>query len=166
MEEAIEKMSLAAPDIVLTDIGLPGIDGIAGIKILREKFPELPCLALTVYDDDERIFAALCAGAIGYLLKNTQPARLLEHGAGADPLALLGDVGEAILPTRAGLMRHPEPGQGEVPVRLLPAEPAVARQPRREDHRARVIDLYLGGDACNGASSPPGGLVQPRHQSG
>src|SRR5438105_3917579 len=79
MEEAIANLSRAPlPDIVLTDIGLPGMDGIAGIKILREKFPELPCLALTVYDDDERIFAALCAGAIGYLLKNTQPARLLE----------------------------------------------------------------------------------------
>ena len=78
MEEAIENLSLKQPDIVLTDIGLPGMDGIAGIKILHEKFPELPCLALTVYDDDERIFAALCAGAIGYLLKNTQPTRLLE----------------------------------------------------------------------------------------
>jgi DNA-binding NarL/FixJ family response regulator len=78
MEEAIAKLSGESPDIVLTDIGLPGIDGIEGIKILRERFPNLPCLALTVYDDDERIFAALCAGAIGYLLKNTQPARLLE----------------------------------------------------------------------------------------
>jgi DNA-binding NarL/FixJ family response regulator len=78
MEEAIENLSREMPDIVLTDIGLPGMDGIAGIKILHEKFPDLPCLALTVYDDDERIFAALCAGAIGYLLKNTQPARLLE----------------------------------------------------------------------------------------
>ncbi|MEP7075105.1 MAG: response regulator transcription factor [Acidobacteriota bacterium] len=78
MEEAIAKLSREQPDIVLTDIGLPGMDGIEGIKILREQFPDLPCLALSVYDDDERIFAALCAGAIGYLLKNTQPARLLE----------------------------------------------------------------------------------------
>jgi DNA-binding NarL/FixJ family response regulator len=78
MESAIANLGDAQPDIILTDIGLPGMDGIAGIKILREKFPGLPCLALTVYDDDERIFAALCAGAIGYLLKNTQPTRLLE----------------------------------------------------------------------------------------
>ncbi len=78
MEEAIAKLSRQKPDIVLTDIGLPGMDGIEGIKVLREQFPDLPCLALSVYDDDERIFAALCAGAIGYLLKNTQPARLLE----------------------------------------------------------------------------------------
>ena len=78
MGEFMSELGVALTDVVLTDIGLPGIDGIAGIKILREKFPDLPCLALTVYDDDERIFAALCAGAIGYLLKNTQPARLLE----------------------------------------------------------------------------------------
>jgi len=78
MEDAIANLSREQPDVVLTDIGLPGMDGIAGIKILKEQFPNLPVLALTVYDDDERIFAALCAGACGYLLKNTQPARLLE----------------------------------------------------------------------------------------
>jgi len=45
---------------------------------LRERFPDVPILALTVYDNDEQVFAALCAGASGYLLKNTAPARLLE----------------------------------------------------------------------------------------
>ncbi|MCY7346194.1 MAG: response regulator transcription factor [Pyrinomonadaceae bacterium] len=78
MEDAIANLSSEPPDVVLTDIGLPGMDGIAGIKILHTKFPDLPFIALTVYDDDERIFDALCAGACGYLLKNTQPARLLE----------------------------------------------------------------------------------------
>ncbi len=78
MEEAIANLSRDLPDVVLTDIGLPGMDGIAGIKILRGKYPQMPFIALTVYDDDERIFDALCAGAVGYLLKNTQPARLLE----------------------------------------------------------------------------------------
>lgn len=78
VEEAIAKIGFHPPNIVLTDIGLPGMDGIEGIKILREKYPEISFIALTVYDDDERIFDALCAGAVGYLLKNTQPARLLE----------------------------------------------------------------------------------------
>ncbi len=91
MEQAIENLSCEQPDMVLTDIGLPGMDGIAGIKILKEQFPALPVLALTVYDDDERIFAALCAGAVGYLLKNTQPARLLESlrevKAGGSPMS-------------------------------------------------------------------------------
>ena len=62
----------------LTDIGLPGMDGVEGIGVLKQRYPDLPVIALTVYDDDERIFDALCAGASGYLLKNTPPARLLE----------------------------------------------------------------------------------------
>jgi DNA-binding NarL/FixJ family response regulator len=54
------------------------MSGIEGIRILRELHPDMRLLVLTVYDDDERIFEALCAGASGYLLKKTPPARLLE----------------------------------------------------------------------------------------
>jgi|SRR5262245_35209876 len=78
MEEALSRLDRALPDIVLTDIGLPGMSGIEGIRLLRERYPELPLVALTVYDDEEEVFNALCAGASGYLLKNTPPARLLE----------------------------------------------------------------------------------------
>jgi DNA-binding NarL/FixJ family response regulator len=78
MEEALRALTRELPDVVLTDIGLPGMSGIEGIRILKERYPDLSILALTVYDDDERIFDALCAGATGYLLKNTPPARLLE----------------------------------------------------------------------------------------
>lgn len=77
-EEAIARIGFNLPDIVLSDIGLPGIDGIEGIKILKEKYPEITFLVLTVYDDDERIFDALCAGASGYLLKRTPPSKLLD----------------------------------------------------------------------------------------
>src|SRR5687768_9052224 len=66
------------PDVVITDIGLPGLSGTEGIRLMRERHPSLPFIALTVYDDDEDVFDALCAGACGYLLKNTPPARLLE----------------------------------------------------------------------------------------
>lgn len=78
VEDARYHLKNQKPDVVLTDIGLPGIDGIEGIKVLREIMPDTPFIALTVYDDNERIFAALCAGACGYLLKTTQPSRLLE----------------------------------------------------------------------------------------
>ncbi len=78
MEAALGEMDQVQPSLILTDIGLPGMSGIEGIGILRERFPNLPILALTVYDDDEQIFKALCAGATGYLLKNIAPARLLE----------------------------------------------------------------------------------------
>jgi DNA-binding NarL/FixJ family response regulator len=78
MEEALYRIKSNVPDVVLSDIGLPGMSGIEGIKILKERYPEMTVLMLTIYDDDERIFDALCAGASGYLLKRTPPAKLLE----------------------------------------------------------------------------------------
>lgn len=78
VEDALYHLKNQKPDVILTDIGLPGLDGIEGIRILRELLPETAFIALTIYDDNDRIFAALCAGACGYLLKNTPPSRLLE----------------------------------------------------------------------------------------
>jgi DNA-binding NarL/FixJ family response regulator len=78
MEEAIARIKYDVPDVVLSDIGLPGMNGIEGIKILKESYPKLIILMLSVYDDDERIFDALCTGASGYLLKHTPPVKLLE----------------------------------------------------------------------------------------
>jgi len=78
MEEALDKINAALPDVVLADIGLPGMNGIEGVRLLKERHPSLILLMLTVYEDDERIFDALCAGACGYLVKKTPPARLLE----------------------------------------------------------------------------------------
>src|SRR6267378_3508200 len=78
MEAALTGIGNEAPDVILTDIGLPGMSGIRGTEILHERFPEVPIMALTVYDSDDQVFEALCAGANGYLLKNTAPARLLE----------------------------------------------------------------------------------------
>ena len=77
MEEAIEKIPRQVPDVLLSDIGLPGMSGIDGVRRLKELCPNLLVLMLTVYDDDERIFDAMCAGACGYLLKKTPPARLI-----------------------------------------------------------------------------------------
>lgn len=78
MEEALERIKSDLPDVALVDIGLPGMNGIEGIRILKERHPEMLLLMLTVYEDDEYIFDALCAGASGYLLKKTAPARLIE----------------------------------------------------------------------------------------
>lgn len=78
MEDALPRIGTDLPDVALCDIGLPGMSGIEGMRILKEKFPTLLLLMLTIYDDDERIFDALCAGACGYLLKKTPPAKLLE----------------------------------------------------------------------------------------
>jgi DNA-binding NarL/FixJ family response regulator len=77
MEEAYEKLEQDLPDVVLCDLELSGMNGIEGIRILKERYPDLLVLILTAYDDD-RIFDALCAGACGYLLKTTPPVKLLE----------------------------------------------------------------------------------------
>jgi DNA-binding NarL/FixJ family response regulator len=78
MEEALDKIARDLPDVVLMDLGLPGMNGIEGTRRLKERFPQIVLLVHSVYEDDERIFDALCAGASGYLLKKTPPARLLE----------------------------------------------------------------------------------------
>src|SRR3982750_50371 len=69
MEEALEQIARRLPDVLLSDIGLPGMNGIEGVRLLKQRYPGLLVLMLTVYDDDERIFDAMCAGACGYLLK-------------------------------------------------------------------------------------------------
>jgi len=78
MEEALDRIGHQLPDVVLLDIGLPGMSGIEGLRILKERYPNMLMLILSVYDDDERIFDAMCAGASGYLLKKTPPLKLLE----------------------------------------------------------------------------------------
>ena len=78
VEEALARIARDVPDVVLSDIGLPGMSGIEGVRLLKERYPHMLFLILSVYDDDERVFDALCAGACGYLLKKTPPARLIE----------------------------------------------------------------------------------------
>ncbi len=80
MEQALEALSRASglPDAMLIDLGLPGMPGIEGIRILRERYPAIALIVLTVFDDDRKILDAICAGANGYLLKNTPPQRLLD----------------------------------------------------------------------------------------
>ena len=78
MEEAIVQIASDVPDGALVDIGLPGMNGIDGIRLLKQRHPAMRLIMLTVYEQDDFIFDALCAGACGYLLKKTPPARLIE----------------------------------------------------------------------------------------
>jgi DNA-binding NarL/FixJ family response regulator len=78
VEEALGPLQARPPQVLLLDVGLPGMSGIEGIPLLKARCPGLAILMLTVYNDDERIIQAVCAGACGYLLKKTPPARLLE----------------------------------------------------------------------------------------
>ena len=78
VEEALPALTPASVDVVLMDLALPGMSGIDGIRVIKDRHPTLKLVALTIYEDDDRIFEALCAGASGYLLKKTPPPRLFE----------------------------------------------------------------------------------------
>lgn len=78
-EAAIDQIeSGSTPDLVLMDIGLPGMDGIQGIGEIKRRVPETPILILTVFEDDDKIFRAIQAGASGYLLKSEKIAKICE----------------------------------------------------------------------------------------
>ena len=66
------------PDVVLMDIDLPGESGITGVKQIKEARPQTAIIMYTVFEDDEKLFQCLCAGANGYLLKKTHPAKLID----------------------------------------------------------------------------------------
>ena len=143
MEEAIAGIGSKPPDIVLTDIGLPGMSGIDGIRQLRQRFPDLKMVALTVYDDDERIFDALCAGASGYLLKRTTPGRLVE---------CLGEV-----------MNGGAPMSPEVAQRVIRLFKDV-RPPAKEDygltpHEVRLLGLLAEGHSYKTAAEELGSSI-------
>jgi DNA-binding NarL/FixJ family response regulator len=77
VESAMKKLDDSVPDVLLMDIGLPGMSGIEGVKVVKAKFPRVDVLMHTVYDDDDKIFQSICAGASGYVLKNAESAELI-----------------------------------------------------------------------------------------
>lgn len=79
VESLLKRGPIEAPDVLLLDIGLPGMSGIEGLAPLRERFPQTTILMLTIFEDEDNVFEALCQGAHGYLLKNTEPARLVDY---------------------------------------------------------------------------------------
>ncbi len=79
VEEFFDSLdSNLTPDIILLDIGLPGISGLGAIKLIKEKLPETEIIILTVHDDSEKIFQAISSGVSGYLLKNTPLEKIKE----------------------------------------------------------------------------------------
>lgn len=75
--DVIENIKDTNPDVVIMDIDMPGMNGIEGVKLIRKNFPAVQILMLTVFDDEEKVFAAIKAGATGYILKNAEPQTLL-----------------------------------------------------------------------------------------
>ena len=74
----VSNIISTTPDVVLMDIEMPGMNGIAAVKLIKQHFPKITVVMQTVFEDDEKIFAAICAGASGYILKKIPPAALIE----------------------------------------------------------------------------------------
>ncbi|MFT3979854.1 MAG: response regulator transcription factor [Ferruginibacter sp.] len=74
----LEDIAAAEPGIVLMDIDMPGINGIEAVKIIKDFHPQLPILMQTVFDDNDRVFASICAGASGYILKKASPPQIIQ----------------------------------------------------------------------------------------
>jgi DNA-binding NarL/FixJ family response regulator len=144
MEEALDRIGVDLPDLALVDIGLPGMSGVEGIRLLKERYPKLLLLMNTVYDDDERIFDALCAGASGYLLKKLPPARLLDSIRDA--------------------MAGGAPMSPEVARRVIDIFKTI-RPPERADyrltpHEIRLLKLLVDGHSYKSAASELGVKVK------
>jgi DNA-binding NarL/FixJ family response regulator len=143
VEDALEPIAARVPDIVLIDIGLPGMSGIDGVRLLRERHLRLLVLVLTVHDDSDKIFDALQAGASGYLLKSTPPARLLEGlreaAAGGAPMS--PEVASRVISI---FREFPPPDRADY--RLTP-------------HEVRILRLIVEGHSYRSAAATLGVAV-------
>lgn len=130
-EEALAKMPTLAADAVLMDIQLPGLSGIECIRRLKKVVPKLQIMMLTVFEDHDRIFQSLAAGATGYLLKQTPPDKLIgaitELHRGGSPMSM--QIARRVVET----FQEPAPG----------AEAAVGLSGREKEIVAGLAKGYL-----------------------
>jgi DNA-binding NarL/FixJ family response regulator len=141
VEGALEGIDRDPPDVLLMDIGLPGMNGIEGVRVLRRRHPEMAAVMLTVFKDNVRIFEAICAGACGYLLKTTPPQRIL------DAVRDVANGGAAMSPEVA--IRVMEAFRQKTPVPppdALPLTPQEVRLLRllTEGHQNKTAAAELG----------------------
>jgi DNA-binding NarL/FixJ family response regulator len=131
-EEALVNVPKEKPDVVLMDINMGGMNGIECVRLLKPKLPATQIVMLTVFDDTEKIFSALAAGASGYLLKRLAPAKLLEA---------IRDVHEGGSPMSAPIARKVV--QSLQPVPAAPGAETIALSPRERE----VLDGLAEGQA-------------------
>ncbi len=118
-EDLLEVLSESIPDVILMDIVLPGMSGIEGVKLIKTKHPSIDVLMHTVYDDDDKIFQSICAGASGYVLKNSESTELVnairEIRVGAPMSA---SIARRMLEMVRGRARKPDPEMNLTPREL------------------------------------------------
>lgn len=128
--EALAMIDKYAPDVVLTDARMPGMDGIDLVAACRTRFPRLPVLVLTTFDDEDVVLGSLGAGAAGFLLKDVSPERLAEAVGAAQR-------GELVIDPRVALLA--------VQARASPADDQLAVLTRTE----RVVAEHVASGSSN-----------------
>lgn len=123
--EAVEKAIALIPDVVLMDLAMPVLDGIEAIRRIRAACPSTKVIALTSFSDEGRLFAAVKAGAAGYLLKDTDPSEILKG-------IRMVSTGEALISPAAAAKLMQEFAQGQT-------DPTVERLTEREVEVLRLI---------------------------
>ncbi len=141
--EALARVAAQAPDVVLMDLNMPRMDGIEATRALTADHPQVPVVVLTTYTDDERVFAALRAGARGFLTKDAGASEIEEaiRSAARGQAALDAGVQLRLLEalrSGAALGLPPDPGPGPVPVPATRPDALTARE-------AEVVQLIAQG---------------------
>jgi DNA-binding NarL/FixJ family response regulator len=143
-EEALQELPAVEPEVILMDINLPGMSGIECVRTLKTRLPQTPVVMLTVYEDDDSIFESLKAGAVGYLLKKTPPAKIIEairevHGGGS-PMS--NQIARRVLASFQAPPAHPDKG----PI-LSPRELEILNQVARGLRYKEIADtLFVSPD--------------------
>jgi len=140
-EDALASLTVP-PDVLLSDIGLPGMSGVDGVKVFREKFPTTAVIMLTVYSNDDKIFQSICNGASGYVLKKEPPARILdaiqEVHAGGAPMS--SEIAARVL-TAFRALSPPKP---EVSTVLSPREEEILQElVKGNSYKSTADHLYI-----------------------
>lgn len=135
-EEALEACRSQAPDLVLMDLNMPILDGVAATRAIKEEMPTVQVLTLTTFDDDERVFEALKAGASGYLLKDTPSKQLVDaiRAVSAGESFLQPSIASKVL-AEFNRMSSPAPA---------PRKPIVLREPLSKREEEVLVWLSRG----------------------
>ena len=128
-EEAVAQLPDKSPDVVLSDINLPGMSGIECVRQLKPRMPKTQFMMLTVYDDTERIFQALSSGATGYLVKRASRQELL---------AAIVDIHRGESPMSSGIAR-------KIVKSFQRSEPAASPADKLAPRERQVLELLAQG---------------------
>jgi len=144
-EDMLSQLGSDDADVILMDIGLPGMSGIEGIHEVKKVRSDAVIIVLSVYEDDENIFEALCRGASGYMVKNTPPARLIEAitdaHAGGSPMS--SHIARKVV----SLFQKSYKGTGDSDIRLTDREKEILTGLSDGDSYGSIADaLFISVD--------------------